>query len=72
MVSLNRMEVGKGGEKSALDEIQEEYGFKANAIVSMADVVEYLYNKECNGKLLLMIQSRQQLMNIINSMVLNS
>ena len=40
MVSLNRMEVGKGGEKSALDEIQEEYGFKANAIVSMADVVE--------------------------------
>ena len=53
MVSLNRMEVGKGGEKSALDEIQEEYGFKANAIVSMADVVEYLYNKECNGKVVI-------------------
>lgn len=48
MVSLNRMERGKG-EKSALDEIQELYGFKANAIVSMADVVEHLYNKECNG-----------------------
>ena len=53
MVSLNRMEVGKGGEKSALDEIQEEYGFKANAIVSMADFVEYLYNKECNGKVVI-------------------
>ena len=53
MVSLIRMEVGKGGEKSALDEIQEEYGFKANAIVSMADVVEYLYNKECNGKVVI-------------------
>ena len=53
MVSLNRMEVGKGGEKSALDEIQEEYGFKANAIVSMADVFEYLYNKECNGKVVI-------------------
>ena len=53
MVSLNRMEVGKGGEKSALDEIQEEYGFKANAIVSMTDVVEYLYNKECNGKVVI-------------------
>ena len=53
MVSLNRMEVGKGGEKSALDEIQEEYGLKANAIVSMADVVEYLYNKECNGKVVI-------------------
>ena len=53
MVSLNRMEVGKGGEKSTLDEIQEEYGLKANAIVSMADVVEYLYNKECNGKVVI-------------------
>ncbi len=53
MVSLNRMEVGKGGEKSALDEIQEEYGFKANAIVSMVDVVEYLYNKEFNGKVVI-------------------
>ena len=45
MVSLNRMEKGKGT-KSALEEIQELYGFKANAIVSMADVVEHLYNKE--------------------------
>ena len=45
MVSLNRMERGKG-EKSALEEVQELYGFKANAIVTMADVVEHLYNKE--------------------------
>lgn len=44
MVSLNRMEKGQG-EKSALDEIKEKYGFDANAIVSMAEVVEYLYNK---------------------------
>lgn len=49
MVSLNRMEVGLGGEKSALDEIKETYGFDANAIVSMADVVEYLYNKPYKG-----------------------
>lgn len=52
MVSLNRMERGKG-EKSALEEIQEVYGFKAGAIVSMADVVEHLYNKECNGKVVI-------------------
>jgi len=36
MVSLNRMEVGLGGKKSALDEIKETYGFEARAIVSMA------------------------------------
>lgn len=52
MVSLNRMERGKGS-KSALEEIQELYGFKANAIVSMADVVEHLYNRECQGKVVI-------------------
>ena len=52
MVSLNRMEHGKG-EKSALEEVQELYGFKANAIVTMADVVEHLYNKECQGQVVI-------------------
>jgi orotate phosphoribosyltransferase len=52
MVSLNRMEKGKG-EKSALEEIKENYGFDANAIVTMADVIEHLYNKEINGKVLI-------------------
>ncbi len=53
MVSLNRMEVGLGGKVSALDEIKEKYGFGANAIVSMAEVVEYLYNKEYNGEVII-------------------
>ena len=53
MVSLNRMEVGLGGEKSALDEIQEKYGFQARAIVSMAEVVEALYNQPVNGQVLI-------------------
>lgn len=52
MVSLNRMERGKGT-KSALEEVQELYGFKANAIVSMADVVEHLYNRECLGQIVI-------------------
>ena len=53
MVSLNRMEVGEGGEKSALDEIKELYGIEANAIVSMAEVTEHLYNKECGGRVVI-------------------
>lgn len=53
MVSLNRMERGLSSNASALDEIQEKYGFKANAIVTMEDVVECLYNKECSGKVLI-------------------
>lgn len=53
MVSLNRMEKGRDSDKSALEEIKEKYGFDANAIVSMADVVEHLYNKNCNGKVVI-------------------
>lgn len=53
MVSLNRMEVGKGGEKSALDEIQGLYGFKAASIVTMKEVVEHLYNKPYKGKIVI-------------------
>lgn len=53
MVSLNRMEKGLGGEKSALDEIKEKYGFDANAIVSMDEVVEHLYNRPCQGKVVI-------------------
>ena len=52
IVSLNRMERGKG-EKSALAEITELYGIPANAIVSMADVVEHLYNRECGGRVVI-------------------
>ena len=52
IVSLNRCERGKG-EKSALQEIQELYGFPANAIVSMEEVVEYLYNRTHDGKIII-------------------
>lgn len=52
IVSLNRMERGKG-EKSALEEIQETYGFPANAIVTMEEVVERLYNQECSGQIVI-------------------
>ena len=42
IVSLNRMEVGKGGRVTAQEEIQERYGFPVASIVSMADVREAL------------------------------
>ena len=53
MVSLNRMEKGLGGEKSALEEIREKYGFETNAIVTMEEVVEHLYNRTCRGRVVI-------------------
>ena len=53
MVSLDRMEVGKGGQKCALEEVHDLYGFLTNAIVTMADVVEHLYNRPCQGRVLI-------------------
>ncbi len=53
MVSLNRMEKGLGGEKSALEEIREKYGFETNAIVTMEEVVEHLYNRPCQGRVVI-------------------
>ena len=44
MVSLNRCERGKG-DKGALDEIKDLYGFDTAAIVRMDEVVEYLVEK---------------------------
>ena len=53
MVSLNRMEVGKGGVKCACDEVSEKYGFPTASIVNMAEVTEYLYNREVQGVVLI-------------------
>lgn len=44
MVSLDRQEKGKG-DRSALKEVSELYGFPAGAIVTMAEVQDYLKEK---------------------------
>jgi len=52
MVSLNRQERGKT-QQNALAEIREIYGIDTEAIVTMEEVVEYLYNRNYNGKVLI-------------------
>ena len=43
----------KGGVKCALDEVHDLYGFETNAIVTMKEVIEHLYNKEYKGKVII-------------------
>lgn len=53
IVSLNRMEVGKGGVTTAQKEIEAKYGFPVASIVSMAEVIEHLYNREVAGRVVI-------------------
>jgi orotate phosphoribosyltransferase len=52
VVSVDRMERGQG-EKAALTEISENFGMKTTAIVTMAEVVEFLYNKPYKGRIVI-------------------
>jgi orotate phosphoribosyltransferase len=52
IVSVDRMERGQGS-KSALSEIEEKYNIGTSAIVTMQEVVEHLYNKPYNGKIVI-------------------
>lgn len=52
VVSVDRMERGQG-KKSALREIQETYGLKTTAIVTMGEVVDHLYNRPYKGKVII-------------------
>ena len=52
VISVDRMERGQGS-KSALREIEETYGMKTAAIVTMAEVVEYLDGRSVNGTVLI-------------------
>ena len=53
MVSLDRMEIGLSGKMPALAEITDRYGFPAGAIVTMAEVTEYLYGREVCGRIII-------------------
>jgi orotate phosphoribosyltransferase len=52
VVSVDRMEKGTGT-KSALAELRDEFGIKTFSIVTLAEIVEHLSNKEFNGKLII-------------------
>ncbi|MDF2592976.1 MAG: pyrE [Clostridia bacterium] len=52
IISVDRMERGTS-EKSAFQELQQQYGLKTHAIVTMQEVVEYLYNNQVDGKVLI-------------------
>lgn len=51
IVSVDRMEKGTG-ELSAIAQVQEDFGIKTFAIVTIEEVVAYLHNREIDGKII--------------------
>lgn len=49
-VSVDRMERGTG-EKSALQELQDEYGIRVFPIVTVREIIAHLHNRPVNGKI---------------------
>ncbi|MDR2655853.1 MAG: orotate phosphoribosyltransferase [Oscillospiraceae bacterium] len=48
LISVDRMERGTGG-KSAVQEIEDEFGLKVFSIVNILDVIKYLHNQPVDG-----------------------
>ncbi len=52
VVSVDRMERGRGN-RTALKEIEDNYGIKTASIVTMREVIEYLYNRPHRGRIII-------------------
>ena len=52
VISVDRMERGQG-ELSAIQEIKEEFGIETYPIVTVREIIDTLYMKEVNGKVLI-------------------
>ncbi len=53
IVSVDRMEKGAGGQRSALAELADEFSMKTHAVVTLNEIVEYLHNRPVNGRVVL-------------------
>ena len=50
VISVDRMEIGKGGKKSAVQEVEEEFGIKVHSVVTMDDIIKAIEDGVVEGK----------------------
>jgi len=60
IISVDRMERGMS-EKTAFQELQQQYGLKTHAIVTMHEAVEHLHNRELEGTILIDDEMKQKI-----------
>lgn len=52
IISVDRMEKGQG-DKTAIQEIEEEFGIKTYPIVTVREIIDTMHNKEIDGKIVI-------------------
>ncbi|MCY9662678.1 orotate phosphoribosyltransferase [Paenibacillus chondroitinus] len=52
IVSVDRLERGLSN-KTTIQELNDDYGIQTNAIVTIEDILDYLHNREIDGKIVL-------------------
>jgi len=60
VVSVDRMEKGRT-QKNALKEMRDQYNIKTCAIETLEEIIEFLHNKEINGKVYIDDDMRQKI-----------
>lgn len=60
IISVDRMERGLEN-KTAIEQIYDDYGFKVYSIVNVREIIEVLYNKPINGKVYINDNIKEQM-----------
>lgn len=60
IISVDRLEKGKS-DKTTLEEIKEEFGIETYAIVNTLDIIEYLHNREIDGKVVITDEIKEKM-----------
>lgn len=64
VISVDRMEKGNGS-LTALQEVEKEFGIKTFAIVNIKKILDYLFNKEIDGRIYINAEMKEKIENYI-------
>ena len=59
-ILVDRMEIGYNG-KTASQEIKEDFGITIHPVVNIREIIDFLYNREINGKVILGDEQRDKM-----------
>ncbi len=60
IISVDRMERGQG-EKTAIQEIEEEFGIKTYPLVTVREIIDTMYNVEIDGKIVINDEMKERM-----------